>query len=160
MHQMSRSLDLFDLKILALVQSNNLTPLREISEHVDLSVPAVAKRIRRLQTSGVITKNVAVVDENVLGRPLSIIVEVTMENERLDLIDEMKKRFVACPQVQHCYYVTGETDFFLIFNVKDMAEYTALTKKLFFERGNVKTFRTCVAMEKLKSDGAVITESD
>jgi len=149
-------LDDFDLKILSLVQVDNLMPLREISERVDLSVPAVARRLRRLRNEGVIRKDICVVDETLVGRPLTIIVEVTMENERLDLIEEMKKRFAACAQVQQCFYVTGETDFILIMNVKDMTEYTALTRVLFFKQGNVKSFRTCVAMEKIKSDGAIL----
>lgn len=67
----------------------------------------------------------------------------------------MKRRFSACPQVQQCYYVTGDTDFILIMNVRDMDEYTAVTRLLFFESGNVQSFRTCVAMEKVKANGGV-----
>ncbi|MGI6246888.1 MAG: Lrp/AsnC family transcriptional regulator [Pseudochelatococcus sp.] len=149
------TVDEFDLKILNLVQNDNQTPQREISESVGLSAPAVARRLQRLRATGIIRKDMAVVDERALGRPLTIVVEVTSENERLDLIDEMKRRFIACPQVLQCYYVTGETDFILIMNAKDMDEYTALTRLLFFEGGNVKSFRTCVAMETVKANGAV-----
>ena len=94
-------------------------------------------------------------NEGALARPLTIVVEVTSENERLDLLDEMKRRFMSCPQVQQCYYVTGETDFILIMNASDMDEYTFLTRQLFFEGGNVKSFRTCVSMEKVKTYGPI-----
>jgi Lrp/AsnC family transcriptional regulator, leucine-responsive regulatory protein len=147
--------DDFDLKILELVQCDNLMPQREISDRVGLSPPAVARRLQRLRASGIIAKDIAIVDERAVGRPLTIVVEVTTENERLDLIDDMKKRFLNCPQVQQCYYVTGETDFILIMNTRDMDEYTALTRELFFEGGNVKSFRTCVTMEKVKADGPI-----
>jgi len=149
------TIDDFDIKILSIVQSNNLIPQREVSEMIGLSVPAVARRLQRLRNIGVIKKDIAVVDEGAVGRPLTIVVEVTTENERLDLLDEMKRRFAGCPQVQQCYYVTGETDFILIMNARDMDEYTALTRDLFFEGGNVKSFRTCVAMEKVKTNGPV-----
>lgn len=148
-------LDEFDLKILQLVQLDNLMPQREISDRVGLSAPAVARRLQRLRASGVIRRDISVVDERAVGRPLTIVVEVTTENERLDLIDEMKRRFANCPQVQQCYYVTGETDFILIINAKDMDEYTSLTRQLFFEGGNVKSFRSCVAMENVKHEGSV-----
>jgi Lrp/AsnC family transcriptional regulator, leucine-responsive regulatory protein len=121
-------------------------------------VPAVARRLQRLRATGVIKKDISIVEEGAVGRPLTIVVEVTTENERLDLLDEMKKRFSACPQVQQCYYVTGESDFILIMNVEDMDEYTALTRGLFFEGSNVKSFRTCVAMEKVKANGPVALE--
>lgn len=148
-------LDEFDRKILQLVQVDNLMPQREISERVGLSAPAVARRLQRLRATGVIKRDIPVVNEGALGRPLTIVVEVATENERLDLIDEMKRRFASCPQVQQCYYVTGETDFILVMNVSDMDEYTSLTRQLFFKGGNVKSFRTCVAMEKVKTDGPV-----
>ena len=148
-------MDEFDRKILQLVQVDNLMPQREISERVGLSAPAVARRLQRLRMTGVIKRDISVVNEGALGRPLTIIVEVATENERLDLIDEMKRRFVSCPQVQQCYYVTGETDFILVMNTRDMDEYTSLTRQLFFKGGNVKSFRTCVAMEKVKTDGPV-----
>lgn len=148
-------IDDFDLKILQLVQENNQTPQREISDRVGLSAPAVARRLQRLRANGIIHKDMAIVDEHALGRPLTVIVEVTSESERLDLLDDMKKRFAECPQVLHCYYVTGEADFILIMNVKDMDEYTALTRLLFFDGGNVKSFRTSVTMEKVKSHSPV-----
>jgi DNA-binding Lrp family transcriptional regulator len=148
-------LDEFDREILQLVQVDNLMPQREISERVGLSAPAVARRLQRLRATGVIKRDISVVNEGALGRPLTIVVEVATENKRLDLIDEMKRRFASCPQVQQCYYVTGETDFILVMNVSDMDEYTSLTRQLFFKGGNVKSFRTCVAMEKVKTDGPV-----
>lgn len=149
------TVDEFDLKILRVVQEDNMIPHREISERVGLSAPAVARRLQRLRAGGVIRNDMSVVDERILGRPLTIVVEVTSESERLDLLDEMKLRFASCPQVQQCYYVTGETDFILVMNLRDMDEYTALTRVLFFEGGNVKSFRTCVVMETVKSHGAV-----
>ncbi len=149
------AIDEFDRKILRIVQVDNQTPQRIIGDQVGLSSPAVARRLQHLRKVGVIRRDISVVDENGVGRPLTIIVHVTTENERLDLLDGMKDRFLNCPQVQQCYYVTGEMDFILILNVKDMAEYNDITRTLFFEGGNVKSFRTCVSMQNVKANGIV-----
>lgn len=149
------TLDDFDLKILNVVQLDNQMPQRIIAERIGLSAPAVARRLQNLREMGVIARDIAVLDETAVGRPLTIVVEVTTENERLDLLDTMKERFLACPQVRQCYYVTGDMDFILIMNVRDMEEYTELTRALFFEGGNVKSFRTCVSMENVKTNGPV-----
>lgn len=69
-------LDSFDRAILDLLQRDNTLPQREIAEAVHLSTPAVQRRIKRLQDSGVIAANVAVIDAAKIGRPLTIIVEV------------------------------------------------------------------------------------
>jgi DNA-binding Lrp family transcriptional regulator len=154
-HPQPVTLDDFDLKILNVVQLDNQMPQRIIAERIGLSAPAVARRLQNLRELGVIARDIAVLDETAVGRPLTIVVEVTTENERLDLLDTMKERFLACPQVRQCYYVTGDMDFILIMNVRDMEEYTELTRALFFEGGNVKSFRTCVSMENVKTNGPV-----
>ncbi len=56
------------------------------------------------------------------------------------------------------YYVTGDFDFLLVINVRDMAEYEALTRELFFASGNIKSFRTIVSMQNAKQEMTVIIE--
>ncbi|RUU73595.1 MULTISPECIES: Lrp/AsnC family transcriptional regulator [unclassified Mesorhizobium] len=94
-------------------------------------------------------------NERAVGRPQTVIVEVRAKNGKLDLLDGMKRRFLNCPQVQQCYHVTGEADFLLIITTIDMDEYTSLTRQLFFKEGNVKSFRTWVMMEEVKSVGPI-----
>ena len=147
-------LDAYDRKILNLLQDNNRISQRELAEDVNLSPSAVNRRIAALEASGVIKQNVSIVDPAAVGRPITVIVEVKLENERLDLLDEIKKRFVSCPQVQQVYYVTGDFDFLLVMNVRDMSEYELLTRELFFF-GNIKQFRTCVAMQNIKRTFAI-----
>jgi Lrp/AsnC family transcriptional regulator, leucine-responsive regulatory protein len=150
------ALDAADKRILRSLQRDNIRPHREIADEVGLSVAAVARRIQRLRETKVIMADVSIVDQNAAGRPLTLIVEVTSENERLDLLDAMRKRFTECPQVQQCYYVTGDVDFVLIFNVRDMDEYNALTREIFFDAGNVKNFRTFVSMRSVKTGSVVL----
>ncbi|RFB79631.1 Lrp/AsnC family transcriptional regulator [Methylovirgula sp. 4M-Z18] len=147
----SSPLDAFDLAILAILQRDNKIPQRTIGERVNLSAPAVQRRIRRMEEDGVIAANVAVVDPAQVGQPITIFVAVEMESERADLIDAAKRQFAATPEVQQCYYVTGEADFLLVLLVPTMAAYEALTRKLFFTNNNVKKFKTFVAMDRVKT---------
>lgn len=152
---LAANLDEFDIKILRMVQTDNFVSQRVIADKIGLSPPAVARRLQHLREAKVIKSDIAVLDELAVGRPLTIIVHVTTENERLDMLDAMKERFHRCPQVQQCYYVTGEMDFILILNVKDMAEYNEVTRTVFFEGGNVRSFQTCVSMENVKTHGPI-----
>jgi Lrp/AsnC family leucine-responsive transcriptional regulator len=151
----SSGLDRFDLAILAILQRDNTTPQRLIGEQVHLSAAAVHRRIRRMEADGVIAGNVASVDPGRVGRPLTIVVEVHIESERLDLLDGAKRSFAEAPEVQQCYYVTGDADFVLIVTVATMSEYEALTRRLFFQNHNVKRFRTLVVMDRIKTSLAV-----
>jgi len=144
------SLDDFDLALLDAIQRDATRSQQELGAHVNLSSAAVNRRLKKLADDGVIRKTVSLVDPARVGYPLTIIAEVEVESERLDLLDAMKRSFLTCPQVQQCYYVAGECDFVLVFLVKDMAQYTTLTRELFFENNNVKRFRTLVSMSNVK----------
>jgi Lrp/AsnC family leucine-responsive transcriptional regulator len=143
-------LDAYDLKLLALVQQDARLPQGELGRQVHLSAAAVNRRLKRMADEGVIERHAAIVNPDAVGCELTVIVEVEVESERADLLDAMKRGFQACPQVQQCYYVAGECDFVLIFAVRGMAEYTRLTRELFFENSNVKRFKTLVAMSRVK----------
>jgi len=151
----SITLDAFDLAILNILQRNNSTPQRVIGEAVNLSAPAVQRRIRRMEEAGVIQANVAIVDPAQVGQPITIFVEVEVISETAELIDAAKREFAAVPEVQQCYYVTGEADFILVIVVPTMGAYEALTRRLFFGNNNVKKFRTFVAMDRVKVGLAV-----
>lgn len=143
-------LDLFDRKILAILQRDNLTPQRTIGEAIGLSAPPVQRRIKRMTEDGVIRANVAVIDPAAVGQLITIFVEVEVICETADQIEAAKREFIAAPEIQQCYYVTGEADFVLVIVVSSMAQYEALTRRLFFGNNNVKRFRTFVAMDRVK----------
>lgn len=142
--------DSFDVAILAILQSDNLTPQREIAERVHLSPAAVQRRIRRLQDSGVIAGNAAVLNPDALGRPLTIFIEVQLVNELDALTAGFRARVAQEEAVQQCYSVTGQTDYLLIVTAADMQEYQALTKRLFEGDQNIQRFVTSIALATLK----------
>ncbi|CAN7365659.1 Lrp/AsnC family transcriptional regulator [Acidovorax delafieldii] len=145
------ALDRFDLAILDILQADNTTPQRAIAQAVNLSAPAVQRRIQRLKDSGVIRANVAMLDPVKVGKPLTIVLEVHLDNERPDRTAPLRARIAAEDAVQQCYSVTGEADYLLVVNVASMADYEALTRRLFEGDDNIKRFRTSVALASLKT---------
>ncbi|ALS63215.1 Lrp/AsnC family transcriptional regulator [Pandoraea norimbergensis] len=143
-------LDSYDIALLAAIQQDATTPQHALGAQVNLSSAAVNRRLKKLADEGVTRKTVSLIDPARVGYPLTIITEIEVENERLDLLDAMRRSFLACPQVQQCYYVAGECDFVVIMVVQDMAQYTELTRALFFETNNVKRFKTLVSMSNVK----------
>ncbi|MHC8383980.1 Lrp/AsnC family transcriptional regulator [Pseudomonas sp. LB3P14] len=144
------SLDAFDLKLIAEVQKDASLSQSELGARVNLSSAAVNRRLKRLTQEGIIKGTVALVEPEKLGYPLTIVAQVEVESERLDLLDATKRRFTACPQLQQCYYVAGEWDFVLVLTVRNMEQYTELTRDLFFENNNVKRFKSLVSMSNAK----------
>lgn len=147
----AKSPDAFDRAILKLLQKDCTMPQRQIGEAVNLSTASVQRRIKRMEADGVIAAQAAQIDPKAVGLPLTIIVEVELREETAGRIDKIKRSFQEAPEIQQCYYVTGEVDFILIVLVGDMSEYEALTERLFFPNENIRKFRTFVAMDRTKS---------
>lgn len=143
-------MDKFDLQILRLMQEDSRRTADSISEHVGLSAPAVQKRLKKLRTSGVIQKEIAVLDSKKLNRRLTVITEVILEREDRPTLDSFKRQMQENPLVQQCYYMTGDADFLLILQVTDMEEYESFTNKFLFEEASVTRFKTSVVMDKVK----------
>jgi DNA-binding Lrp family transcriptional regulator len=147
---MTESLDAIDRALLAAVQHDARLPQAALGTRVGLSAAAVNRRLRRLADAGAIARTTAVLAPERVGYPLTVVAQVEVVSEQADVLDAMQASFVACPQVQQCYYVTGEWDFVLVLVVRDMEEYTWLTRQLFFAGNNVRRFKSLVVMDRAK----------
>lgn len=143
-------LDLSDRALLRALQADARAPLDALAHLTGLSTATVQRRVKRLREAGVITRIAAVLDPDALGLAMTFVVMVEMEGERADQLDAFRRRMLAEPQVQQCYYITGDADFALVCLARDMADYEELTRRLFFDDANVRRFRTSVVMKRTK----------
>lgn len=151
-----RPLDSFDRAILRVVQQDNKTPQRVIAEAVNLSPAAVQRRIAAMEAAGIIVRNVAVVEPAALSLAITALVEVRLRDERAATVDAAKALFRDTPDIQQCYYVTGGVSFVLVVISRDMRSYEALTRILFAENDLVDSYRTLIALDRVKADTALV----
>lgn len=144
------SLDAFDREILRRVQLDARATGEDIGADIGLSAAAVQRRLKRMRELGVIVAEVAVVNPKALGQTMSFIVGVEMERERADVLDIFRHAARADPNVQQCYYVTGEADFILIVVARDMDDFEAFTRRLLFDNTHIRHFTTSVVMARDK----------
>lgn len=152
-------MDDFDRKILTLLQENNRRTAEQLSDQVGLSPAACQKRIKRLRDKGVISREIAVLSPAAVGRRLTLIVEITLERERPEMLDAFKRKMMNTPEVMQCYYVTGNADFIIIVTARDMKDYEDFTRRFFFQNSNVRRFHTNVVMDSVKVGLAVPVET-
>lgn len=153
-------MDDFDRKLLTLLQENNRQTAEQLSEQVGLSPAACQKRIKRLRDNGVIARDISVLDPAAVGRRLTLIVEITLERERPEMLDEFKRKMMNTPEVMQCYYVTGNADFIIIVTARDMKDYEDFTRRFFFQNSNVRRFHTNVVMDNVKLGLSIPVEGE
>lgn len=146
----NRRLDAIDRKILTVLQNDASLSVAEIGDRVGLSSTPCWKRIQRLEADGVITKRVALVDQNKIGLGLTVFVSI----ESGDHSDAWLKTFAdavsAMPEVIEFYRMAGDVDYMLRVVVADMRSYDIFYKKL-ISAVPLKNVTSRFAMEKIKS---------
>jgi len=144
-------LDDFDLSILRLLQKNVRLKSEVIAEQVGLSATACQRRIKRLREQGVIDAEIAVLKPGAVGGWVTLLVQVVLDRGGAHSVNDFKRQMRDAPEVQQCYYVTGEYDFVLVVLARDMSEYDQLTQRVFFENALIRKFNTIVCMENVKT---------
>ncbi|VAV93965.1 Transcriptional regulator, AsnC family [hydrothermal vent metagenome] len=138
-------------QILSILQKNVKTSIPEIAERVRLSTASIQRKLKALRDNGVIQREVAVLDQKMLGLGVTAIVSVELERDRLDQIDAFKRKARNDNQVLNFYCVAGDADFYMVVVAKDIVDYEAFTHRFFFADKNVRKFRTSIVVSTEKA---------
>jgi Lrp/AsnC family leucine-responsive transcriptional regulator len=116
-------LDEVDRKIISELIEDGRVSFAELGRRVNLSSPAVAERVSRLERSGVITGYRAEIDPRALGYQLTAIVRIKPAAGRLPRIPELAAEI---PQITECLRITGEDCFFMRVELRSIDELSGL----------------------------------
>jgi DNA-binding Lrp family transcriptional regulator len=143
-------MDSFDHQILKIMQLNARLTTEKIGQEIGLSATAVQRRLKTLRQSGVIEKEVAVLNTSSLRGHILVIVEVTLKQGGTAIINNFKTKTANYPEVQQCYYVAGENDFILVIAAISMKRYDTITQELFLDDDSILKFHSNVVMGNVK----------
>lgn len=144
-------LDAFDIKLLVQLQQNNRLTSEALAEQIGLSATACQRRIKRLRETGVIAAEVAVVNPHATGQWLTLVAHASLVRGQPDVVDTFKKDVRRTPEIQQCFYVTGEFAFVMVVIVRDITAYDQLIRRLFVENPNISKFQTSMVIDTVKS---------
>ena len=111
-------MDAFDSKILKLLMQNARMTGADIARKVNLSLPAVTDRLRKLTRSGVVDKYTVKLNREKLSLHLLAFVQVWIDHTKNVNIQD---QIVALNEVLECHHVAGDFDLLLKVLVKDTA---------------------------------------
>jgi Lrp/AsnC family transcriptional regulator, leucine-responsive regulatory protein len=120
-------LDEIGWKILRELQENARVSFAELGRRVNLSIPAVTERVRRLEDAGVITGYHAEVDAEKIGLPITAFI-------RMNIVGDMTPRLTALlkelPEISECHRGTGGDSFIMKVNVASVHHLERLIDRL------------------------------
>ncbi|MES2938316.1 MAG: Lrp/AsnC family transcriptional regulator [Pseudomonadota bacterium] len=155
----SISLDAVDLALLDLLQADASLSNQALAGRVHISPPTCLRRVRRLHETGLIQRQIAVLDPErvaaVLGHGLEAVVEITLDRQGQAEQEAFEVKVVADAAVQQCYRVSPGPDFVLVVHVPDMPGYLALAQRLFTGDANVRNVKAFFSIKRAKFAPAI-----
>ncbi len=152
-----RKYDRYDHLILQQLQTRADLPVAELAERIGLSTNACWRRVKRLQESGVIRRQVALLDERELGLNVTVFVSVKTGEHNAKWLEKFAEGVKALPEVVEFYRMSGDTDYLLKVVVQDINDYDRVYKKL-IAVAPMHDVSSSFAMERIKSSTALPLE--
>lgn len=128
-------LDKYDRKILAALSENARIRFAELARRVNLSAPAVADRVEKLERAGVITGYHVAIDPARIGMPIQCVIELTVKHREYGTVLD---RVRGMPEVVECVSITGTSALLIRAALPAMPALQDLIGKL-MQYGDTKT---------------------
>jgi Lrp/AsnC family leucine-responsive transcriptional regulator len=149
-------MDAVDRQILALLVEDGRRTYDEMAKRVNLSPPAVKRRVDRLRAAGALRGFTAVVDHAALGATTEALVELFYAPGVL--LDEVARGLRRFPEVVEAWSVTGEADAIARVRTKDNSDLERLITDLQRD-GTVVRTRSQVILSPLVTRPAASEEA-
>ena len=121
-------LDKIDKALILELQKNSKVGLKELAEKVGLTSTPVHERIKRLEKSGVIECYTVRVNQQKLGKGLTVLCNVQIKSHSSNNLEEFEQEIVKLKEVVSCYHIAGGYDYLLTLRMSDMDEYGNFVK--------------------------------
>lgn len=143
-------LDAMDRRILEHIQADGSISNLELAERVGLSPSPCARRVKLLQESGIISRQITLLDQSKLGLPISIYISVSLDHQSPDRLNNFDNKISDWPEVIECSLITGsDTDYLLKVVMPDMDYYQRFLLDKLNQVEGVSSIRTSFVLRRV-----------
>ena len=135
-------MDKYDSKILRLLTENSRISGADIARKINLSLPAVTERLRKLGKAGIIDSYTIKINREKLSLRLMAFMNVWIDHTKAS---NVKEQIIAMEEVLECHHAAGDYDLLLKVLVADTAALEELlVKKIKAIKGITRTSTTII----------------
>lgn len=153
----SALLDETDRKILRELRANARLTNQELSERVGLSPSPCLRRLRRLETDGIITGYSATFDEAKLGLPVAIFMSVKLEKQIDSALVAFEREIMKHPEIVDCWLMTGDNDYLLRVLTPGLKEYETFLTGTLTKIPGIASIQSSVSLRRVKSSASGVS---
>jgi Lrp/AsnC family leucine-responsive transcriptional regulator len=143
-------LDRYDRIILKTLQENGRASNVELSDKANLSAPQCYRRVRRMETEGIIRGYMAQVDPSSIGMGVMAFVNISLDREQAKQVRMVEKAIRQFPEILECYTISGDFDYLLKVVATDLKSLSAFLTDRLMQVPGVSGVRSMVCLEEIK----------
>ncbi len=147
---MDITLDNIDRNILRALQHDCKQSSVEIADQVGLSQTPCLRRIKNLESAGVIEKYIAVLNQSLLGYGMTFYTRIWLTGQDVETVDRFTSGIQKLPNVVECHLMAGDCDFILRILAKDIEDYRRFQIDHLNSLPGVQNVKTEIPMERIK----------
>lgn len=151
----SAALDAIDRHILGVLQDDGRITIQALADKVGLSASPCLRRVRLLEERGIIRRYVALVDQGLVGIPVSVFVSVKLEKQREEQLGRFEAAIGRWAEVVECYLMTGPRDYLLRVVCADLPAYERFLKEKLTRLEGVASIESSFALGQVKYTSAL-----
>jgi Lrp/AsnC family transcriptional regulator len=148
-------LDVYELRILALMQEDATLTTSDIADRIGLSQAPCWRRIDRLRREGFIRAQVALVDRRKVGLNAQIFAQVKLNAHGRQHLEEFSEAIRQFPEVLECYVLMGSVDFMLRIVARDIEAYERFFFNKLSQVAGIQEVNSVVALSEIKATTAL-----
>ena len=148
-------LDRYDVAILAELQRDARLSNAELASRIGLSAAPTWRRVKWLESQGIISGYRAEIDRRKIGLGALAFVRVDAERNNGEATALLEDAIRALPEVVSCRYISGAGTFELQVLTTDLDAYSRWAHDTLFRLPNVKDIHTSFSLGEVKSGAAL-----
>ncbi|PPR78688.1 MAG: Leucine-responsive regulatory protein [Alphaproteobacteria bacterium MarineAlpha2_Bin1] len=142
-------IDATDLKILKKLQVKARISNIDLAADVGISPSACLRRVRELESNGVINKYVTIINPLILGLGVTVMISVTLEQQVEKALESFEKAVREWPEIMETYLMTGDSDYLLRVVVSDLPAYEKFLMERLTKLPGISSIKSSFALKEI-----------
>jgi Lrp/AsnC family leucine-responsive transcriptional regulator len=142
--------DRFDARILSELQRDGRLAVVELADSIGLSPTPCARRIKVLETAGVIESYAAVLNPKGVGLAVLAIVQAKLTEHTDETVARFEREIELLDEVTNCYAITGAYDFMLQVHAENLESLSSVVLKKLLRIPNLRDLQSSVVLATVK----------
>ena len=149
------ALDQLDRQLLIYLQGDARASTAALARRFKLSGPGLQKRLKKLETRGVIRRYATIVRREAVGLDLLCFVHVMLAHHRPNSIRRFPSRIEKMAEVLECHFLTGEYDYLMKVVVRNHDHLERFLFDKLMKVDGVDRIRTSIVVKEVKTATAL-----